>query len=87
MIFVFRCVGTFCSSHIPFIRVCSMVISGYTPFLWTSMGILSVPGGLFLTDCIAVRGLVRLAVSFLVPVRFLLHIYGCFGRNITYGCL
>jgi hypothetical protein len=43
MILVFQSVGTFCSTHIPLIRVCSIVISGCTPFLWSSMGILSVP--------------------------------------------
>jgi hypothetical protein len=56
MIFVFQSVGTFSSTHIPLIRVCSIVISGCTPYLWSSMGILFVPGG-FLSHYIAVRGL------------------------------
>lgn len=80
-IFVFLSVGTVSSTHIPLIHVCGIVISGFTPFLWSSMGILSVPGGLFLIDCIAVRGLICLAVIFPVPARFLLRIYGCYRRK------
>ena len=45
MIFVFQSVCTLSSTHSPVIRVCSIVVSGCTPFLWSSMRILSVPGG------------------------------------------
>ena len=55
MILAFHSARTFPSIHALLIKLCSIIISSCSPFLLSSMGMLSMPGALlFLTDSIAV---------------------------------